>query len=210
MTIKKINSDFRIVLASASPRRKELLELVGLDFEVWPSDKEEDVTAVRPDEVCTGLSRAKALDVASQIRIYNDSHRDLTTETDILVIGADTIVAKDDMIFGKPKDEADAVRMLKLLSGCTHSVYTGVTLVFMSRGGRVGEHTFFEETKVTFYPLSDPDIEEYVASGDALDKAGAYGIQTQAAAFVRSVEGDFYNVVGLPVAGLLQELKSIL
>jgi len=210
MTVKQINNDFRIVLASASPRRKELLELVGIEFEIWPSDKEEVITSKNPKDICTQLSRTKALDVASQIRTYNESHKDLTTETDILVIGADTIVAKGDEVFGKPVDEADAVRMLRELSGCTHSVFTGVTLVFMSREGRVGEHTFFEETKVTFYPLDDEEIEEYTATGDALDKAGAYGIQTKSAAFVKSVDGDFYNVVGLPVARLLREIKKIM
>ena len=210
MTTKQINNDFRIVLASGSPRRKELLELAGLEFEIWPSDKEEVAADTDPGKICTQLSRSKALDVASQIRTYNDTHKDLTTETDILVIGADTIVVKDDTILGKPRDEEDAVRMLKLLSGCTHSVFTGVTLVFMSRNGRVGEHTFFDETKVTFYPLEEAEIEEYTATGDALDKAGAYGIQTKSAVFVKCIEGDFYNVVGLPVARLLQELKSIL
>ena len=210
MTVKQINNDFRIVLASASPRRKELLELVGIEFEIWPSDKEEVITSKNPKDICTQLSRTKALDVASQIRTYNESHKDLTTETDILVIGADTIVAKGDEVFGKPVDEADAVRMLRELSGCTHSVFTGVTLVFMSREGRVGEHTFFEETKVTFYPLDDEEIEEYAVTGDALDKAGAYGIQTKSAAFVKSVDGDFYNVVGLPVSGLLREIKRIM
>ncbi len=208
--INEINKDYRIVLASASPRRRQILELVGIDFEVWPSDKEEKVTATEPSGVCTELSRQKAVDVASQIRIYNDTHRELTTDTDILIIGADTIVARDGEILGKPKDEADAVRMLKLLSGSTHSVYTGVTFVFSDKGGRSGEYTFCEETKVSFYPVDEDDLAAYAATGDVLDKAGAYGIQTEAAAFVRSIEGDFYNVMGLPVARLLHELRNII
>lgn len=208
--VKELNRQFRIVLASASPRRKELMELAGLEFEIWPSDKDEVVTASGPEEICRQLSRQKALDVAAQIRTYNDSHKELTTETDILVIGADTIVAKDKEVLGKPKDEDDAVRMLKLLSGDVHSVFTGVSFVFMSKEGRVGEYTFCEETKVFFYPLSDEDISEYAASGDPLDKAGAYGIQSGAAVFVRSVEGDFYNVIGLPIGRILRELENIL
>lgn len=208
--VKQLNEKFRIVLASNSPRRKELLERVGIAFEVWPSDKEEVVSSVIPKDICTELSRQKALDVASQIRTYNDAHPDLTTEADILVIGADTIVAKDDRILGKPENDAEAKNMLRLLSDNDHCVYTGVTFVFMSREGRVGEHTFYEETGVRFYPLDEEDIEEYVSSGDASDKAGAYGIQTAAASFVRSVEGDFYNVVGLPIARMLQELKGLM
>ena len=209
MTVNEINSKFKIVLASASPRRKEILDLVGMEFDIWPSDKEECVSATAPKEICMELARMKALDVASQIRTYNDTHDDLVTGTDIIVIGADTIVAKQDIILTKPKDEADAVRMLRLLSDDTHSVFTGVSFVFISKDGRVGEYTFFEETKVTFYPAGDKEIEHYVSSYNVLDKAGAYGIQSGAAVFVKSIEGDYYNVVGLPIARILQELAGI-
>ena len=208
--VKDINGKFRIILASSSPRRKELLERVGIEFEVWPSEGEENPVSDTVPAIVTELSRSKALDVAAQIKTYNENHKDLTTATDILVIGADTIVTKDGEVLGKPRDEDDAKRMLKLLSDETHSVYTGVTFVFMSSEGRTGEYSFYEETKVNFYPLDDDDIDEYVATGDALDKAGSYGIQTAAAAFVRSVEGDFYNVVGLPIARILQELKGLM
>lgn len=210
MTVNDINKEFKIVLASASPRRKDLLELAGFEFDIWPSDKEEKVTESDPARVCTELSRQKALDVASWIRTYNETHKDLTSEGDILVIGADTIVAKGSVILGKPENDESAKKMLALLSGSTHSVFTGVTFVFMSKSGRVGEHTFFEETKVTFYPMDDVEIDDYVATGDALDKAGAYGIQSGAAAYVKSIEGDYYNVVGLPIARILQELKHLL
>jgi len=206
----RLNREFKIVLASASPRRKQLLELIGLEFEIWPSDKDEVITKSEPKDICTELSKQKALDVATQIKTYNETHSDLTTFTDILVIGADTIVAMEKEVFGKPKDEADAVRMLKNLSGNTHSVYTGVTLVFMNASGRVGEYTFYDETKVTFYPIDDEDIKAYVDAEDVLDKAGAYGIQSKAAAFVRSIDGDFYNVMGLPVARILAEIRNIL
>lgn len=210
MTASDISKQFKTVLASASPRRRELLELVGMEFEVWPSDKEEVITCTDPSEICTELSRRKAVDVASQVRTYNENHKDLTTEQDILVIGADTIVAKAGEVFGKPKDEEDASRMLHALSGSTHSVFTGVTFVFMKGNGRVGEYTFFDETKVTFYPLDDEEIQDYIGREDVLDKAGAYGIQNSAAAFVRSIEGDYSNVVGLPVARIIQELKQLL
>ena len=200
---------FRTVLASASPRRKELMELAGFDFEIWPSDKEEIITSSNPSEVCIELSKQKALDVASQIKTYNENHQDLTCAQDILVIGADTVVALKDSILGKPVDEEDAKRMLRALSGKTHSVFTGVTFVFMDKDGRVGEYSFYDETKVSFYDISEKEIEAYVATGDPLDKAGAYGIQTKAAVFVKGIEGDFYNVVGLPIARVLHELKSL-
>ncbi len=211
MTItEKLNRDFKLVLASASPRRRQLMEQVGLEFEVWPSNAEEVITKTAPGEICVELSKQKAMDVAAQIRKYNEDHPDITTGTDLIVTGADTIVVLDGNVLGKPKDEDDAVRMLKLLSGKTHSVFTGVTFVFMDRDGRAGEHSFFEETKVTFYPLDDEEIEVYVRSGDAADKAGAYGIQTGSAVFVKAIEGDYNNVVGLPVAAILQELKRII
>ena len=209
-TAESISKDFKIILASASPRRKQLLELAGFEFDIWPSDKEEVITKKIPEEICVELSKQKAIDVASSIRTYNDLHKDLTTETDILVIGADTIVVKDGSILGKPKDEDDAFSMLKILSGNTHSVFTGVTFVFSGIDGRVGEYSFYEETKVSFYPLDDEDIKNYVASGDAMDKAGSYGIQTGAATFVRSIEGDYYNVVGLPIARVIHELKRLI
>ena len=207
---ESISKDFKIILASASPRRKQLLELAGFEFDIWPSDREEVITKKIPEEICVELSKQKAIDVASSIRTYNDLHKELTTETDILVIGADTIVVKDGSILGKPKDEEDAVSMLMALSGNTHSVYTGVTFVFSGEDGRVGEYSFYEETKVSFYPLDDEDIKSYVGSGDAMDKAGSYGIQTGAATFVRSIEGDYYNVVGLPIARVIHELKRLI
>lgn len=207
--VKDINEKFRVILASGSPRRKELLQLAGMEFEVWPAGKEEPPVSSVPEECCTQLSKSKAVDVAAQIKTYNDTHPELTVPGDILVIGADTIVAKGSVIMGKPVDEADAKRMLTMLSDDTHSVFTGVTFVFIGSDGRAGEYTFYEETKVHFFPLSDDDIENYIASGDTFDKAGAYGIQSGAAPFVRSIEGDYYNVVGLPVGRMLNELKRL-
>ena len=135
----------RIVLASASPRRKELLEQIGLEFEICPAKGEEVITAGSVDGAVLELSRQKAEEVAAGILSYNEIHPELVTPQDILVIGADTVVACDGNILGKPRDEADAAHMLSMLSGHTHSVYTGVTLVFIDKNGRTGETSFYEK-----------------------------------------------------------------
>lgn len=200
----------KVVLASASPRRKQLLEQMGIEFDIFPSDKEEIIRSSIPSEVCKELSKQKAIDVASSIKSYNDSHADIITPQDIIVIGADTIVTYDGNILGKPADEADAHRMLRMLSGNTHLVYTGVTIVVMSKDGRVGELSFYESTEVTFYPLSDEEIDDYIATGEPMDKAGAYGIQGCFAKYVKCINGDFNNVVGLPVSRLYHEIAEYL
>lgn len=200
----------KIVLASASPRRKQLLEQIGFEFDIFPSNKEEIISSSEPSEVCQELSKQKAIDVASNIKAYNDSHSEIITPQDIIVIGADTIVAYEGNVLGKPIDEKDAFRMLRMLSGSTHEVYTGVTIVFMSKDGRAGEFSFYEATEVTFYPLSDEEIEEYIASGESMDKAGAYGIQGSFAKYVKCINGDFNNVVGLPIARLYHEISEYL
>ena len=186
----------RIVLASASPRRKELLEQIGLEFEICPAKGEEVITAGSVDGAVLELSRQKAEEVAAGILSYNEIHPELVTPQDILVIGADTVVACDGNILGKPRDEADAAHMLSMLSGHTHSVYTGET-------------SFYEKTDVCMYPLDDAEIRRYIAGGEPMDKAGSYGIQGQAAAFVKEIHGDYNNVVGLPVGRLYQELKKL-
>ena len=167
----------QIILASASPRRKELLEQIGLEFEICPAKGEEVISKSVPEEVVMELSEQKAKEVAGMVKAYESGHEKLMTPQDILVIGADTIVACDDTILGKPKDEAGAKRMLKLLSGRKHAVYTGVTFVFLDKNGRAGAHTFYEKTEVTMKPLSELEIDRYVATGEPMDKAGAYGIQ---------------------------------
>ena len=199
----------RIVLASASPRRKELLEKIGMEFEICPANGEEMITKEAPSDVVLELSRQKAEEVASAILMYNVSHPDLVTPQDILVIGADTVVAYEGKILGKPVDEADAKGTLSMLSGHTHSVFTGVTLVFIDKSGRTGEHDFYEKTDVEFYPMTEEEIDRYVLSGEPMDKAGSYGIQGAFAAFVKEIKGDYNNVVGLPVAKLYQELKKL-
>ena len=138
-----------------------------------------------------------------------DRHADLATPQDILVIGADTVVAYENQILGKPKDEEDARHMLTMLSGKTHSVYTGVTFVFIDKEGQTGEHCFFEKTDVCMYPLKEEEIDRYIQSGDPMDKAGSYGIQGRFAIHIKEIRGDYNNVVGLPVARLYQELQKL-
>lgn len=199
----------QMILASASPRRKELLEQIGAEFVICPAKGEEVITETDPSAVVMELSRQKAEEVASGVLTYNEQHADLATPQDILVIGADTVVAYENQILGKPKDEEDARRMLTMLSGKTHSVYTGVTFVFIDKEGRTGEHCFFEKTDVSLYPLKEEEIVRYIQSGDPLDKAGSYGIQGRFAIHIKEIRGDYNNVVGLPVARLYQELQKL-
>ena len=199
----------QMILASASPRRKELLEQIGAEFVICPAKGEEVITETDPSAVVMELSRQKAEEVAYGVQIYNEQHADLTTPQDILVIGADTVVAYVNQILGKPKDEEDARRMLTMLSGKTHSVYTGVTFVFIDKEGRTGEHCFFEKTDVCMYPLKEEEIDRYIQSGDPMDKAGSYGIQGRFAIHIKEIRGDYNNVVGLPVARLYQELQKL-
>ena len=180
-----------IILASASPRRKEILELAGLKFDVMPSDAQEITTKTAPNEVVMELASLKAKD------IYKKS------EKQSMIVGADTVVAYQGQILGKPTDEADAKRMLTMLSGQTHEVYTGVCVI---EDGKT--KTFYEETKVTFYEISDEQIDRYIKTGEPMDKAGSYGIQGKAAVFIKGIEGDYYNVVGFPIARFLQEITK--
>lgn len=207
----------KIILASASPRRRELLKQIGLDFEVIVSDVEEKVTSSVPHEVVEQLSRQKAQ--ACMEAVWNGEayrSKELVLETGaevrekeaLLVIGADTVVACDGRILGKPKDAQEAIDMLVMLQGRAHEVYTGVTLMYCWEGEEVQICTFHEATKVYFYPMSRQELEDYVASGDPLDKAGSYGIQGFCARYISGIEGDYNNVVGLPVGRLYQEVKK--
>ena len=186
----------KLILASASPRRKELLGKIGLEFDIIPAKGEEIVTKSLPWEVVEELSFQKAKEIA-----------DMQTE-ECIIIGSDTIVAKGEKIMGKPKDEADAFRMLSEIAGNIHQVYTGVTLI--RTGNRPKVITFAEKTDVHLYPMGDEEINAYIATKDPMDKAGAYGIQGDFAIHVKGIEGDYYNVVGLPIGKVYQELKRLL
>lgn len=192
----------RIVLASASPRRRELLGRLQVSFEVIPAQGEEHMTEDEPSAAVTELARQKAGE------IYNKLTEAGAEDEDILVIGADTAVCCDGVILGKPESPKAARQMLRLLSGRTHQVYTGVSL-WLRKGNRQRQHSFFEKTDVTMFELQQADIASYVASGEPMDKAGSYGIQGKGAFLVRSIAGDYNNVVGLPVARLYQELKEL-
>jgi len=218
----------RIILASGSPRRRELLAQTGLEFEVIPgevdeeavvrsilktretivkndamtdknagrmvsSQGEEDVFLNEPAIVVKALSASKAEAVAAQI-------------PEGIVIGSDTIVW-DNEILGKPADRADAYRMLRQLQGKVHSVFTGVT-VLVKETAETKKHTFFCETKVEVYPMTEEETERYLDTGEAMDKAGAYGIQGKFGLWVKGIEGDYNSVVGLPISALWQVLKE--
>lgn len=180
-----------VILASASPRRKELLKLIFSDFDIIVSSVEEIV----PDEIPTDknaeyLSKLKCSSVAKE---YPDA----------LVIGADTIVLADGLILGKPKTKDDAYRMMKMLSGKTHRVITGCTVMKNNKS-----ESFSVTTEVEFYELSDDEINLYINSSEPYDKAGGYGIQSKGGLFVKQIKGDYFNVVGLPVAELNRIIKN--
>ena len=186
----------RLILASASPRRRELLRLAGFNFEVRPSTVEE---VVLPGEAAEDFARRAAREKALSVAA--------TAPPDSLVLGADTIVVADGEILGKPADREDATRMLRRLAGVTHRVITGVCLV---RAPERVEALAHETTFVTFRNLDEQEIAGYVASGEPFDKAGAYGIQGLASKFVTRIEGCYFNVVGLPVALVYDLLKPFI
>ncbi len=190
----------KIYLASASPRRKELLKQVGISFKVVPSTVEERITKEKPNEVVEELSYQKAVDVCGKLTAEG--------KEDFVVVGADTVVSAWGKILGKPADKADAARMLKGLQGGSHQVYTGVTLAWKYKDMSPMYATFFECTDVTMYTMTDEEIQRYVDSGEPMDKAGAYAIQGLCAAHIQGICGDYNNVVGLPVGRLCQELKK--
>lgn len=196
----------KIILASSSPRRRELMAQAGFAFEVLVSEADETIETETPGEMVEVLSERKAAAVAEEIT------RQGFAEESVLLVGADTMVAIDGKKLGKPKDEKGAEEMLEELSGRTHQVYTGVTLIRLKKaenGSILQENrTFSEVTDVSFYPLTKEEIRSYIATGEPMDKAGAYGIQGKAAVFVKEIKGDYNNVVGLPIARLYQELKN--
>ena len=191
----------KITLASASPRRKELLVLAGFSPEVVPSSVEEKITGSDPSKAAEGLSRMKCLDVAEKKK---------SAAGRSVVLGSDTIVVLDDRILGKPKDRENACRMLRRLQGRKHQVITGVTIALVEDGSIRETDTFSSRTDVWVASMSEEEIRAYVETGDPLDKAGAYGIQGPFARFIEKIEGDYYTVVGLPVAAVYRHLKRFL
>lgn len=187
----KIKYMKKIILASSSPRRKEILAMCGLDFDVMPSDCDENIRADSPEELVLKLSQLKCSDVAGR------------AQKDRLVVGADTIVVFEGLILGKPADGADAFRMLRALSGNTHTVYTGVSIKDTDTGKNI---SFYEQTDVTMYGVPDEILRRYIETGEPMDKAGAYGIQGKGAFLVKKIDGDFYTVMGFPISHFISTL----
>lgn len=183
----------KIVLASQSPRRKELMSLIATDVVIRPADCDETL----PEKI----SPREAVEYLSKIK--NDASREVA-QSDEIVISADTVVAVDDIILGKPVDKEDARYMINLLQGRVHSVYTGVTV---STGEK--SVTFSEKTDVEFNPMTAEEIEEYISSPEPYDKAGSYAVQGKACVYIKGLNGDYFNVVGLPVSRLYKELLKL-
>lgn len=182
-----------IILASASPRRKEILQNTKLKFEIQKSDIEEVILENEsPESMVVRLAYEKAFDVAKR-------------NTDRLVIGADTIVALDNEVLGKPKDQNEAYQMIKRLSNKTHKVITGISLINLKENKIIKDYVV---SFVTFKDLSEDSIKDYINTNESLDKAGAYGIQGYGALLVKNIQGDYFNIVGLPISRLSDLLKN--
>ena len=186
---------YRIILASGSPRRREILERVGIPFTVCVSGAEETrIEGETPERLVERLSRKKALEAADN------------AQAPAVVIGADTVVAKGHRILGKPETRERAAQMLREIAGGVHEVYTGVCAVILQEGGEKSLISFAEKSTVTVCPMTESQIEEYAASKEPLDKAGAYAIQGKFALYIARIEGNYDNIVGLPVSRLYQEV----
>ena len=196
----------QIILASASPRRSELLRQAGLSFIVIPSKGEEVITSTHPADVVEELSLQKAQEVADRIL----SGKEEGAKDFQVVIGADTVVAADHKILGKPADHEEAREMITLLQGNVHQVYTGVTLIVKDEKRGTITRTFHECTDVDVYPMSVEEVEDYISTPEPYDKAGAYGIQGSFGVYIRGIRGCYYNVVGLPIARLVHELRNLM
>ena len=196
----------RVILASGSPRRRELINQIGWKPEVIPSTVEEKTEETLPDKVVESLSFQKAKDVAARLLKGE-------LEPGCLIVGADTVVAAGRKILGKPKDRKDAAEMLSAIQGDVHQVYTGVTVMVYRGKQKEGEafaiRTFSERTDVWVYPMTEKEIQDYIATGEPMDKAGAYGIQGRFGAFIEKIQGDYSNVVGLPIGRLYYEVKRM-
>ena len=197
-------SSIRYILASQSPRRRELLEKLSIPFEVIPAKGKEFSDKKEPGDYAADLAFHKAYEVLERTKKEAQNGSDSRRT---VIIGSDTIVVCGEEVLGKPSDEADAARMLRMLSGRTHQVYTGVALI-CAEAGREESSRFWEKTDVIFYELSEEEIAAYIASGDPMDKAGAYGIQGIFAPYVKAISGDYNTVVGFPLARVYHELKE--
>lgn len=190
---------YKVILASASPRRRELLAQIGMDFKVIISKADENISEPAPEQLVMKLSDIKAMAVYEEHGIEDEA---------TIILGADTVVAFDGKALGKPKDTQQAKEMLSMLSDNTHQVFTGVTILYKKQGELKSE-TFYDKTTVYTYPISDKEIDQYIMTGEPMDKAGSYGIQGIGAKFIKKIDGDYNNVVGLPVSKIYQKIKEI-
>lgn len=192
----------KLILASASPRRKELLALAGFDFQILAANADENIEKKEPEQMVQELSLWKA---RASLDMWQEQGE---KADDIVVLGADTIVVQDHEILGKPGSRKEAKEMLRRLQGTFHSVYTGVTLLWKNDRMETEQITFAEKTTVEFYPMSEEEILEYTETGECDDKAGAYAIQGLAMKYIRRIDGDYHNVVGLPVGAVYQAMRE--
>ena len=200
----------KIILASGSPRRRELLDQIGAKYEVRPSKADETIEGTIPEEIVKELALRKGREVASHY------------EEEVVILSADTVVASEGKILGKPKDDEEAKEMIRKLQGKAHEVYTGVAIIIKSQKNKEAsknlveqkeqlfekENVFSVETKVKVTAISELEIEQYIKTGEHKDKAGAYAIQGKFAPYIEGIEGDYYNVVGFPISTICQELKK--
>lgn len=194
----------KVILASRSPRRKEILERMGITFKSMVADVNEKVSKKEPGPMVEDLARQKVERIAEIIK-----GDDGDIDNKIIIIGADTMVFHKGNPLGKPIDEEDAIRMLKEISDDVHEVYTGVYIIIIESGNIVNRISFANQTRVWVNKLSKKQIIDYIASGEAMDKAGAYGIQGRFGIFIKKIEGDYYNVVGLPIAEIYEKLLEV-
>ena len=190
---------YKVILASASPRRRELLAQIGMDFKVIISKADENISEPAPEQLVMKLSDIKAMAVYEEHGIEDEA---------TIILGADTVVAFGGKVLGKPKDTQQAKEMLGMLSDNTHQVFTGVTILYKKQG-ELKRETFYDKTTVYTYPISDKEIDGYIMTGEPMDKAGSYGIQGIGAKFIKKIDGDYNNVVGLPVSKIYQKIKEI-
>jgi septum formation protein len=185
---------YQIILASESPRRKEIMENMGIPYKVMASNVKEEALETIPDQMVQALARLKTGAIKEQVRQQTDS------EKDTIIIGADTMVFYEEHALGKPKDKEDAARMLRMLSDQVHVVCTGVSIIILKQDGSEESFSFAVGTKVVVNPLTEGQIQDYIATGEPMDKAGAYAIQGKFGIFIKEIEGDYYNIVGFPIA----------
>ena len=184
----------RIILASGSPRRRELLDQIGTKYEVRPSEADETITSTIPSEVVKELALRKGKEVAAHY------------EEEVVILSADTVVANEGKILGKPKDDEEAAEMINSIQGKSHEVYTGVAIIIKREEEKI--INFAVETKVKVVPMTEEDMKGYLRTGEHRDKAGAYAIQGKFAPYIEGIEGDYYNVVGFPISRICKELSK--